>query len=193
MRRAAAVAAVVVLATGCSRLTGLGPDGADTPGSSAAQSAGPASTSSTMQMRPVLEIYEPSTKQPKPTCAGGDPCDAATLLQPEVVLRGAEGGATYRLGSVVVTDADVESARSIYTPQTSGGDAWTIEIILTDQGRLTFADATSDMVGRQVAVVIDGLVVSAPTVNEPITMGAIQITGDFSRSEADRVVAALSP
>jgi protein-export membrane protein SecD len=43
-----------------------------------------------------------------------------------------------------------------------------------------FATYTSANVGRQFAIVLDGIVISAPVIQSPITDGRGQITGDFS-------------
>lgn len=46
--------------------------------------------------------------------------------------------------------------------------------------------------GRCIAIVMDGLVYSAPTVNGEIPNGSSQISGNFDQSEADALVAILS-
>ena len=51
-------------------------------------------------------------------------------------------------------------------------------------GGRRFGDATSKNVGRLLAIVLDGKVISAPRVNEPILGGSGQISGSFSVAEA---------
>ena len=51
-------------------------------------------------------------------------------------------------------------------------------------GAKRFADTTKDNVGRRFAIVLDGKVVSAPVIREPILGGAGQISGSFSWQEA---------
>jgi hypothetical protein len=64
---------------------------------------------------------------------------------------------------------------------------------LTAEGARRFAAVTSANVGRRIAMLVDGKVVSAPTVQEPITGGAGMIAGVFTEEEvqdlAFRVVA----
>ncbi len=50
--------------------------------------------------------------------------------------------------------------------------------------------ATASHVGRPVAILLDGVVVMAPTVRSPID-GTAVITGDFTRDEAERIAAGL--
>jgi protein-export membrane protein SecD len=51
-------------------------------------------------------------------------------------------------------------------------------------GAKRFADVTSQNVGRPFAIVLDGKVVSAPVIREPILGGAGQISGRFTPQEA---------
>lgn len=60
------------------------------------------------------------------------------------------------------------------------------EIILrfNREGSQLFADITRENVGRQLAIVLDGELYSAPNINEPITGGSAVISGDFTLKEA---------
>lgn len=53
-----------------------------------------------------------------------------------------------------------------------------------DEGAKMFEDITGRNVGKQVAIFLDGLPISAPTVNEKITGGKAVITGKFNIKEA---------
>ncbi len=57
----------------------------------------------------------------------------------------------------------------------------------------TFADVTTSMAGtgELFAIVLDGVVLSAPQVNTPITNGSAQITGNFKQSEAQSLANSL--
>ena len=58
---------------------------------------------------------------------------------------------------------------------------------LTDDGAKKFAEATQANLGKQIAIVYDGDVISAPTSPQSaITDGRCQITGDFTYEEADQ-------
>ena len=60
------------------------------------------------------------------------------------------------------------------------------EIILrfNSEGAGLFAQITKENVGHQLAIVLDGELYSAPNINEPITGGSAQISGDFEIKEA---------
>ena len=51
-------------------------------------------------------------------------------------------------------------------------------------GAQKFGKATSENVGKRFAVILDGVVITAPVINSPITGGSGIITGSFSSQEA---------
>jgi len=58
-------------------------------------------------------------------------------------------------------------------------------------GARTFGKLSSENVGRPFAVVLDGKVITAPRINEPILGGNGQITGNFSVAEANSLATNL--
>jgi protein-export membrane protein SecD len=61
-----------------------------------------------------------------------------------------------------------------------------------DEGAKMFEEITSRNVGKQVAIFLDGLPISAPTVNEKISGGKAVITGKFNIKEAKLLVQRLN-
>jgi protein-export membrane protein SecD len=59
------------------------------------------------------------------------------------------------------------------------------------QGALRFGRLTQENVGRPFAIVLDGEVVSAPRINEPILGGSGQISGRFTTQEANDLAIVL--
>ena len=55
---------------------------------------------------------------------------------------------------------------------------------LNDAGAQKFADLTSENVGKYLAIVLDGRVVSAPHIPGPITGGNVEISGNFTMDRA---------
>lgn len=66
-----------------------------------------------------------------------------------------------------------------------------ISFKLTGSGRIKFAQATSQNVGRPFAIVLDGAIISAPVINSPITEGKGQISGSFTMEEAELLAASI--
>jgi SecD/SecF fusion protein len=60
-----------------------------------------------------------------------------------------------------------------------------------DAGAKAFAKITTENVGRQFAMVLDGKVISAPRIQEPIIGGSGQITGNFTAAETSSLSALL--
>jgi len=83
----------------------------------------------------------------------------------------------------VVTDARVREGGRIEGPY--------VEVRLNRRGTDIFAALTSQNVGRNLAIVLDGTVYSAPVIKEPIPGGDVQITGNFSFEEAHNLAIVL--
>jgi len=84
----------------------------------------------------------------------------------------------------IVTNADVATSRVV--PGATPSQFW-IDVRLNDAGAQKMREATTNHIGRPVAILIDGDVVAVPTVKSPISAAAM-ISGDFTRADADRIV-----
>ena len=77
----------------------------------------------------------------------------------------------------VVTDARVQYGNTGGNPEVS--------MSMNAEGASTWARMTKDNIGKQIAIVLDGMVYSYPTVNSAIEGGSSQITGNFTLEEAE--------
>ncbi len=59
-----------------------------------------------------------------------------------------------------------------------------VSFTLDRVGAKKFARATTENVGKQLAIILDGKIISAPSIREPIVGGAGQITGNFTFQSA---------
>jgi SecD/SecF fusion protein len=71
--------------------------------------------------------------------------------------------------------------QSYPTPNPSG-NGFAVSLSMDQEGARIWKKMTTDNVGRQVAVVLDNKVYSAPNVNEPIPNGNTSISGGFSEA-----------
>jgi len=71
-------------------------------------------------------------------------------------------------------------------------DHWQIDFSLTPAGTKQFAEITGRNIGKRLAIVIDGQLVTAPTIQSPITGGKGQITGSFTEQEAKDLAAKIN-
>jgi protein-export membrane protein SecD len=67
-----------------------------------------------------------------------------------------------------------------------------VELTFDDTGAKLFAEITKANVGKQVAIFLDGVPISSPTVNEEITLGKAVISGSFTVQEARTMVGRLN-
>ena len=67
-----------------------------------------------------------------------------------------------------------------------------VAVRFTPEGRELFAEITRNNVGEQLGIFLDGELLSAPTINEPITGGTAIISGGFTPDEARDLAQNLS-
>ena len=77
----------------------------------------------------------------------------------------------------VVTDARVQYGNTGGSPEVS--------MSMNAEGANIWARMTRDNIGKQIAIVLDGMVYSYPNVQNEISGGSSQITGDFTLEEAE--------
>ena len=91
-------------------------------------------------------------------------------------------------GSVVLEGTDVADATGgAVQQQNSSSREYVVDLTLTDEGKTKFAEATEANVGKQIAIIYDNGVLSAPRVNEAITGGKAQISGMESVEKAQEL------
>ena len=66
-----------------------------------------------------------------------------------------------------------------------------ISLSFNPEGAARFAQVTTENVGRQLAIVLDGKLYCAPNIKEPITGGNASISGSFSEEECKNISDAL--
>jgi hypothetical protein len=87
----------------------------------------------------------------------------------------------------VVTNSDIAQAEVV---QGNTASTFNISIRFTPDGAARMLRATQGHLGRPVAILLDGNIVMAPTVRTPISSAAT-ITGDYTRAQAERIVAGI--
>ncbi len=87
----------------------------------------------------------------------------------------------------VITGRDLKNARQGVDPQTNAPD---VNFTLNPQGADKFKRATGANIGRRLAIILDGSVASAPTIQGQISSEGV-ITGRFTTQEADELAKVL--
>ncbi|MFB8243294.1 hypothetical protein ACFC58_42855 [Kitasatospora purpeofusca] len=109
----------------------------------------------------------------------------------------AEQGIRYRfaLGPAELDGTSIADAKASFDEQTGGG--WQIVLSFTGAGAKAFAETTGKLArqnppNNQFAIVVDGSVLSHPYVREAVTGGTAQISGSFTREQAEQLAAVLT-
>ena len=122
---------------------------------------------------------------PTPPAEMGDPADPTATI----IVQNTDGSEIYQLGPSFATGevfnndatADIISGgwgvRVTLKNGAAGSDLWNIG------AAQCYAKSTTCPTGRM-AIVLDGVVQSAPSVNQPSFSGGVDITGNFEESEA---------
>lgn len=106
----------------------------------------------------------------------------------QIVACDRQGGNKFILGPAEVLGRQVSKASAAINQSTGSG--WYVLLTFDNDGTKAFGNITTRVTSlaspqNEVAIVLDGLVVSAPRINEAIISGSAQITGSFSQVEAE--------
>jgi preprotein translocase subunit SecD len=141
-----------------------------------------------LEFREVLETVAPGSENYAQTeITQGDPQDEEVVYSAADVPRG-QDPLLYRMGKVLLTGEALSEAQAQFVDPVSvaPGEApgWRVAFEFNAEGSDRFAQITENLTGKQMAIVLDRRVESAPTVNEAITGGRGEITGSFTEREA---------
>jgi len=94
--------------------------------------------------------------------------------------------------ATVITGADLQAAVAQYRSagQSSTQGQWYIQFELKPDATSRFSSFTGSHVGEPLAIVLDGVVLSAPTIQSELSTGGV-ITGQFSEEEAKQLALQL--
>ncbi|MEU9865873.1 protein translocase subunit SecD [Streptomyces sp. NPDC047971] len=167
-----------------------GASGTPTPG--ATKSPDPAATNTPPADADAAKLQQQFAAldcTPKAGQAGGEKVvpNPARTVPPEkpTVACGAEGDAKYLLGPAEVDGKDVDNAKGVLDQQRG---MWIVNMEFTDEGAKKFSKITTKLSQQQepqnqFAIVLDGEVVSAPSVRSALSANA-EISGSFTQQSA---------
>ena len=91
-------------------------------------------------------------------------------------------------GNTVLTGTDLKDAQAATNPQNG---QHVVNLEFSEEGGEKFADLTTKNVGRVIAILLDGEVLTAPNVREPILGGRAEISGQRTLEEAQQLAVLL--
>ncbi len=113
--------------------------------------------------------------------------EEAVKSNPDMAVARSENGSAYLLGKQYVGGGELTKAETNFD---QFGKA-AVSLKFNTEGAKLFDEATAANIGKQIAIVLDGIVISAPVVQQRISGGEAQITGSFSTAEANRLAIML--
>ena len=140
-----------------------------------------------LQFREVLEVIYPESEDYEQTqVTTVNPEDLETyqaLKDQEIVLEKEEEDKALkvRMGPTRLTGDIIKTADPAVDEERGG---YRIVFQLTDEAAPQFASLTRELLNKQLAIVLDYRIESFPTVQQEISGGQGEITGDFTREEA---------
>lgn len=111
-----------------------------------------------------------------------------------LVACGMNGNTKYLLAPAKVLGSDISSANA--TIDSTGLGSWLVNLTFNNAGAAKFGALTKQVQPlppptNEVAIVLDGVVQSAPVIQTPILTGQAQITGNFTQQEAQNLANVL--
>lgn len=119
---------------------------------------------------------------------GTTAADADTELLP---LADKNGGGPRTIAVRRHVEVDGANLVDAHATQDQRTREWVVSFRLDGTGTRRFAEVSTVHVGQPFAIVLDGKVLSAPVIREPITGGQGQISGNFSVAEANDLAVLL--
>jgi preprotein translocase subunit SecD len=148
----------------------------------------PAGTKITVDVSKIHVPVEQLTPTLAPTTTGPTPNPTESATPVAGVTPSPTATAAPPVYYALMTGADLSTAS--VSRDTVGN--YQIDFTLKDPGKSVFADYTSKHIGDYLAIVLDGTIISAPSVNGAITQGQGQITGgNFTYDSANTLAIQL--
>ena len=117
----------------------------------------------------------------------GAPVPAGTQVLP--YADGGPGGQILVKRQAILTGDQLVSAKQAFKQEDNRP---IVDFTFNSDGGKKFARITQENVGKRFAVVVDGIVISAPSINTPILGGSGYIEGGFTVESANNLAIALS-
>ena len=92
-----------------------------------------------------------------------------------------DGSYGYLLDPTVIPGNAIDSASATQTTDVPG---WVVDITFSITAQRAWATYTGEHIGTQIALTLDGQVLSAPQIVQQINGGRVQISGSFTQTEA---------
>jgi len=94
-------------------------------------------------------------------------------------------------GTTILDGSHVTQAEAASTRDNMNNTKYVVEVEFDKEGAKAFGDATTENVGKQIEIVYDGETISAPVVQQAITDGKCEISGNFTLDSAKELASSI--
>jgi|GEM_PF-2831755 len=100
-----------------------------------------------------------------------------------MVYEGGETQSYHILNTALITEKDIVKAEPLEKQ-----DAYIIRLTFNEEGAEKFALTTRQLLGKQLAILLNDRLIMAPRINDAITGGKAEISGNFSKEEVEEMI-----
>jgi preprotein translocase subunit SecD len=139
-----------------------------------------------LEFREVKATIAPGTPEYQETEITTEEEPRGEVVYPAADTPEGQDPLLFRMGRILLTGEALSEARAQFLDPLSAGTAepgWRVPFEIEGEAAERFGEITEGLINRQMAIVLDEQVESAPVVNQAITRQG-EITGDFTESEA---------
>lgn len=94
-------------------------------------------------------------------------------------------------GTEILDGSHIESAEAASTRDNMNNTKYVVEVTFDKKGAKAFGDATTKNVGKPISIVYDGETISSPVVQQAITDGKCEISGNFTLDSAKELASSI--
>jgi preprotein translocase subunit SecD len=169
----------------CGLLSGCQAANGDVPAASGGRASGTPSSGQValavpVELRLVLGT-SPCTQTPSTTTTSA----IATTPSAPATMHDVDGVDCYQVSAPLM---ELQQLNTIGVASQPPASQWVITMTMTSPDAQTFAALTTQHDQQQLAFVVRGTVLSTQTVAQPITNGIVQLQGNFTQDDANRLV-----
>lgn len=166
----------------CAALSGCQAAISDTPAASTGHASGTTSAGRVALAVPV-ELREVLSTSP---CTQQTPSPPTTSAGPATtILHDVDGVDCYQVSGPLM---ELQQLNAITVASQPPASQWVISMTLTPSDAQTYAALTAEHAQQQLAFVVRGTVLSTQTIAQPVTGGVVQLQGNFTQDDANRLV-----
>jgi len=139
----------------------------------------------TISAIPATPANAVNSVEPVNSAAIAESLPSASVLAPPTTLHDVDGVDCYQVSTPLLV---LQQLNAINVSSQPPASQWVITMTMTPSDAQSLTAVTQDHPGQQFAVVVRDTVLSAQSIPQPITNGIVQIAGNFTQDDANRLM-----